>query len=89
MIDIFEDHHGNAKVKPIFPFVGTSPLPVFVSIGRKIIEDFNANGTSGHSSVGSTLWVIMAHCTINDIPFQLTFQPALGYEIRRIERLHI
>ena len=89
MIDIFDKALDNTKVKPIFPFAGTSPLPVEAGVGRQMIANFDQSGTSGHTLAGSTLWVILAHCTINDIPFQLMFQPTLGYEIKRIDRLYI
>ena len=68
---------------PTSQFPGTRPAPVTRSQARLLCQNFDASGHSNHSGRGSTLWVILEHCSDADIPYNIRALPGLGYYVER------
>jgi len=76
---------GRLKLLPVCVVTGNE-ISVRKSMAKRIIADFDEKGYSNHSGSGSLLWLIVAHCVINKIPYALTAVPGFGYSIKKVER---
>ena len=58
---------------------GTHPLRVRRGTARTLVHHFMTSGTSTHSGFGGTLWVILEHCRVNDIPHLVEGRVGRGF----------
>lgn len=67
------DGDGRQKAAPIWAAVqaGTRPLAVRLSTARLLVRHLLATGSSAHSGLGSTLWVLRAYCLQNNRPHRV------------------
>jgi hypothetical protein len=77
---------GREMVQPLRGacLLGTHPRPVRRATARQLVSMFLESGHSTHSAAGNTLWVVLAYCLGQGIPFTLRAEPGSGYYIEKI-----
>lgn len=83
---ILLDGDGRRLVHPYPGMLGVMSKPLRRSQCRALIAMFERDGQSVHSSMGSTLWVILEHCASQRIPYRLTARPRVGFLVEKLPK---
>lgn len=68
----FWEGDGRKNVEPMQQFsLGGRSMGVTRSQARRIIDNFLACGTSTHSGMRATLWVVLAYCHLEGVEYRL------------------
>lgn len=67
------------------PIIHTSPSAVTRAQARMLIDLYLRTGSSSHSRLGATLWVLLAWLQRQNMPYRLLAYPGQGYSVERIE----
>jgi hypothetical protein len=70
-------------VAPTGQFPGARSEAVTCAQARRICRNFDASGHSNHSGQGATLWVVLEHCAVRGIAYNLHVLPGVGFYIER------
>lgn len=63
---------------------GTQPMRITRAAARRMINDFLKTGVINHSARGSTAWVIVEYCVMNQIPHTVhTHSEFGGFQITK------
>ena len=73
--------------------IGSGPTPVRLGTAKVLAEHFVQHGTSRHSAMGSTVWVILDYCAAQSIPYDLTvhvgpYGTIDGYTVTRTPKFY-
>ena len=77
-----EKMNGSEIIQPLLRITGFDS-PVKPVLARSLIDAFEDKGYLSFNATGTDLWVILAHCTVRRIPFEMKGQVGAGFTISK------
>jgi hypothetical protein len=75
---------GRRKLHPPEGALGAEPMSVTRATARHLVSLFEKRGSSTHSRMCGTLWIILAHCEQEKVSFKLEYWPGMGAVVTRV-----
>lgn len=78
----FLDGDGREMIEPEFSLPGTRPKRVRRATARTMVDALMRSGSSLHSPLGSTLWVLLKACHEQKLHYDLQVRPGETFFIK-------